>query len=155
LSAQIDIFVWLKYNKTMIKKDKNKPITRVDLDNLYNKLDKSFDAKFDKKFGEVNLFFDKKFGEIDKSLDVKLGKFAEEVILPAVSRIVSGEIGRHRHEMKNYIDVKLAENKGDIISYMKGDQERDKNWKMKVINIFKREKIANPQELEILINLLK
>lgn len=128
----------------MPKKDKNGPITKVDLDNLYDKLDKSFDVKFDKKFSEI-----------DKSLDVKLGKFAEEVILPAVGRIVSDEIGKHRHEMKNYIDIKLSENKGDIISYMKGDQERDKSWKMKVINIFKREKIAKPQELEILTNLLK
>ncbi|MDD4901253.1 MAG: hypothetical protein PHS62_04065 [Patescibacteria group bacterium] len=139
----------------MPKKDKNKPIVKADLDSLYDRLDKSFDVKFDKKFGEVNQSFDKKFDEINKSFDVKLGKFAEEVILPAVSRIVSDEVGKHRHEMKNYIDVKLSENKGDIISYMKGDQERDKSWKTKVINIFKREKIANQQELEILINLIK
>lgn len=113
----------------MTKKDKNKPIVKADLDNLYEKLDNSFDDK--------------------------LGKFAEEVILPAVGRIISDGIGKHWHEMKNYIDVKLSETKGDIISYMKGDQERDKNWKMKVINIFKREKIAKPQELEMLANLLK
>ena len=83
----------------MSKKDKNNPIIKADLDNLYNRLDQSFDVK----------------------LDIKLGKFAEEVILPAVGRIVSDEIGKHRHEMKNYIDAKLSENKGDIISYMKGD----------------------------------
>lgn len=98
---------------------------------MYNRLDQSFDVKFDKKFGEI-----------DKSFDVKLGRFAEEVILPAVSRIISDEIGKRHHEMKNYIDVKLPENKGDIISYMKGDRERDKSWKIKIVSILKREKLA-------------
>lgn len=117
----------------MKKQDKNKPLIKTDLDNLYNKLDKSIDLKF----------------------DVKLGKFTEEVLLPAVNNIISDEIGKHRHEMKNYIDSKLAETKGDIISFMKGDQERDKNWKYKVINILKRAKIAKPPEVEILTNLIR
>ncbi|MFH1233922.1 MAG: hypothetical protein V1649_04740 [Patescibacteria group bacterium] len=156
----------------MIKNNKTESIIKADLndlsdkleksfDNRLQKLDQSFDVKFDKKFKELDLSFDvkfdvkfdKKFKKLDKSIDVKLCKFAEEVILPAVSNIVSGEIGKHRHEMKNYIDSKLMENKGDIISFIKGDKERDKNWKFKIINILERKKLANPQELKILTNL--
>lgn len=76
-------------------------------------------------------------------------------MLPAVNDIVSNEIGKHRHEMKNYIDSKLSETKGDIISFIKGDQERDKTWKYKVVDILKRKKIAKPEEAEILANLIR
>lgn len=34
------------------------------------------------------------------------------------------------------------------------DKERDKSWKFKIINILEREKLAKPQELEILANLI-
>ncbi|MFH0956147.1 MAG: hypothetical protein V1801_02980 [Candidatus Falkowbacteria bacterium] len=117
----------------MKKQEKNKPLIKADLDNLYNRLDKSF--------------------------DLKLGKFTEEVILPAVENIVDQKLdskfGKHTHEMKSYIDSKLAETKGDIISFMQGDQERDKNWKYKIINILKREKLAKPEEIKILANLIR
>lgn len=88
-----------------------------------------------------------------------LAEFTEEVLLPAVKDIVKDEIkieiGEHRHEMKDYIDSKLAETKGDIISYIKGDKERDKNWKVKVINILKRQKLAKPEEIQILSDLIR
>lgn len=121
----------------MKKQDKNKPLVKADLDNLYNRLDKSIDLKF----------------------DIKLGKFTEEVILPAVENIMDqkldSKLGKFNHEMKNHIDSKLTETKGDIISFMKGDQERDKNWKYKIINILKREKLAKPEEVKILSNLIR
>ncbi len=88
-----------------------------------------------------------------------LAEFTEEVLLPAVKDIVKDEIkieiGKHRHEMKDYIDSKLAETKGDIISYIKGDKERDKSWKIKVINILKRQKLAKPEEIRILSDLIR
>ena len=92
-----------------------------------------------------------------------LGEFTKDVLLPAVKNIVKDtvkeeiktEIGKHRHDMKIYIDSKISENKGDIISYIKGDRERDKNWKIKVVNILKRGKLAKPQELKILIDLIR
>jgi len=89
----------------------------------------------------------------------ELGEFTEDVLLPAVKDIIQEEIaveiGKHRHEMKAYIDSKMEENKGDIISYIKGDRERDKNWKVKIVNILKREKLAKPQEIKILVNLIR
>jgi phosphomannomutase len=40
------------------------------------------------------------------------------------------KIGKHYHETKSYIDDKLADTKGDIIAYIKGDRVRDKNWEL-------------------------
>ncbi|MEK7068165.1 MAG: hypothetical protein AAB956_04160 [Patescibacteria group bacterium] len=89
----------------------------------------------------------------------KLAEFTEAVVLPAVKEIVkeevSLEIGRHRHEMKMYIDSKLAETKGDIIAFIKGDKERDKNWKIKIIEILKRQKLVKVDELNMLLALAR
>lgn len=89
----------------------------------------------------------------------ELGEFTEDILLPAIENIVEEKVDtaieKHRHEMKAYIDDKMGETKGDIISYIKGDQERDKSWKVKVVNILKRERIAKPQELKILVDLIR
>jgi len=88
-----------------------------------------------------------------------LAEFTKEVLLPAVGRILDDKLdvrfGEFKHEMKDYIDSKMAETKGDIISFMKGDQSRDKNWKMKVVNILKRQKLAKPDEIRILTDLIR
>src|SRR3989339_78658 len=94
-----------------------------------------------------------------KELGEVLGTFAEDVLLPAVERIVDEKIdqklAKHTHEMKDYIDSKLADQKGDIIEYIKGEQERDNNWKLKVVEILKRNKLANPKELELLTDFVR
>ncbi|OGF26646.1 hypothetical protein A2242_01680 [Candidatus Falkowbacteria bacterium RIFOXYA2_FULL_47_9] len=125
-----------------------------------------------------------------KELGEVLGTFAEDVLLPAVERIVDEKIyqklAKHTHEMKDYIDSKLADQKGDIIEYIKGehtnemkkyidstldsklanqkgdiiavikgDRERDNNWKLKVVEILKRNKLANPKELELLTDFVR
>ncbi|MDP2830544.1 MAG: hypothetical protein Q8O21_00580 [bacterium] len=88
-----------------------------------------------------------------------LAEFTEEVLLPAVENIVDQKLdkrlAKQTHDMKNYIDSKLTETKGDIISYIKGDKERDKSWKIKVINILKRQKLAKPEEIRILSDLIR
>ena len=88
-----------------------------------------------------------------------LGQFTEEVLLPAVENIVDQKLdkrfAKHTYEMKDYIDGKLSETKGDIITYIKGDRERDNGWKMKIVNILKREKLIKPQELKILADLIR
>ena len=64
-------------------------------------------------------------GEVKEVVSEVLGEFTEDVLLLSIDKIVDNrideKIGKHRHEMKNYIDEKLASTKGDIISYMKGD----------------------------------
>ena len=88
-----------------------------------------------------------------------LGGFTEDVLLPSVERIFNEKIdqkfAKHAYEMKNYIDGKLADQKGDIIAYIKGDRERDRSWKMKVIEILKKSKLAKPQDITMLINFVR
>jgi hypothetical protein len=94
-----------------------------------------------------------------KELIETLGVFAEDALLPAIESMmdekIDSKLAKHTHEMKDYIDSKLAEQKGDIISYIKGDKERDTNWKLKVLDILKKNKLANPRELELLTNFVK
>ncbi|MBI4779419.1 hypothetical protein HY797_03135 [Candidatus Falkowbacteria bacterium] len=132
----------------MKKQDRNKPLAKADLDNLYNRLDKSVDIKFGRFAEEVILPAVENI--VDQKLDSKFGKFSHEI-----DQKLDSKLGKFNHEMKSYIDSKLAETKGDIISFMKGDQERDKNWKYKIISILKREKLAKPEEVKILANLIR
>jgi len=109
-----------------------------------------------------------------KELVEVLGTFAEDVLLPAVENIMDEKmdkrfakhthemgnmmdqkLAKHTNEMKNYIDSNLAEQKGDIISYIKGDKERDSSWKLKVLDILKRNNLAKPKELELLADFVK
>lgn len=96
-----------------------------------------------------------------------LAEFTEEVLLPAIKdivkdtvknetdKIIDFKLGKHNIKLRDYIDTKLAETKGDIISYMKGDQERDKNWKLKVVKILDRKKLAKPDEIKFLKDLVR
>ncbi len=97
--------------------------------------------------------------KIKKATREDFMEFTDDVLLPAIENIVDDKLdkrfGEHTHEMKSYIDSKLTENKGDIIAYIKGDQERDKNWKIKILGVLKREKIIKPQELKILSDLIR
>lgn len=100
-----------------------------------------------------------------------LGKFTEQVLLPAIKTIVEDsfkgeafkaafrtefkksyaeESGKLKHELKDYIDEKLSNTKGDIIYYIKNgkERERDKNWKDRATEIFENNKLAEPQELQ-------
>jgi len=96
--------------------------------------------------------------------------FTEDILLPAVENMMDSKFSEHTHkmentidrklaknthEMKDYIDSKLADQKGDIIAVVKSDRERDNNWKLKVVEILKRNKLANPKELELLIDFVR
>lgn len=90
---------------------------------------------------------------------IDLAEFTEDVLLPGVERIVDDkvkkEIGAFRHDIKDYIDVKLGETKGDIIAVIKGEKEKDKSFKTKVVEIFKRNKLGDQREIEFLEALIQ
>lgn len=85
--------------------------------------------------------FDKKFKE-------GLAEFTEEVLLPAVEMIVDGKIAQSNHEMKSYLDDKLAETKGDIIAVIKGEKQKDVKFKQDVVDVFKQNKLVNHDKIE-------
>ncbi|MFA5188684.1 MAG: hypothetical protein WC460_04965 [Patescibacteria group bacterium] len=96
----------------------------------------------------------------------ELAEFTEETLLPAVEKIVDDKLeeklenklnakfGEFKHEIKSYIDDKLADTKGDIIAVIKGEKERDRSFKEKVVEIFKRNKLADRKEAELLESLI-
>jgi hypothetical protein len=89
------------------------------------KIEDSFDRKFDEKF--------------DKGLDKKLDlRFAKQT-----------------YELKSYVDSKAQEAKGDIIAFIKGDKERDRQWKMKILEIVERKKLTGQNEIKILTDLIR
>lgn len=83
-----------------------------------------------------------------------LGEYTEEVVLPAVREIVKDEvqkeIGEFRTEIKDYMDGKLNSLRGDLISVMKGEHDRDRSWKKKILDIIKRNKLAPDDEIDLL-----
>lgn len=87
-----------------------------------------------------------------------LAEFTEDVLLPAVENIVDDkvkrEIGAFRTEIKDYIDVKLADTKGEIIAAIRGEKEQDKGFKSKLVDMMRYNKINDQAEisaLEVLI----
>jgi len=147
----------------------NNSITKKDLGNLADRLEKSFDEKFEKRFSEsekklderftkaeknLEKKFDERFKESEKKFDVKLGQFTDDVLLPAISEVIRKEIGAHRYEMKDYIDKKMAENKGDIVAYIKPMTEKDREWKRTVLDVLERHKLARQEELNRLCDLV-
>ena len=108
--------------------EKDNSITKKDLNNLADRLEKNFNER--------------------------LGQFTDDVLLPAISEIVRKEIGAHRYDMKVYIDSKMSENKGDIIAYIKPITQKDKEWKRIVIDVLEKHKLARQEELKRLCDLV-
>ena len=52
---------------------------------------------------------------IDERLPLLLGQFTDEVLLPAVERIVHDEIAASEHRLKVWVDEKLVDLRGDLV----------------------------------------
>ena len=46
-------------------------------------------------------------------------------------------------------------NNKNVITYIESDLERDRKWKLKIMDILKRNKLAKPKELELLADFVK
>lgn len=103
------------------------------VDENFRTVDKRFKS-MDKRFESM----DKRFGSMDKrfeSMDKRLGEL--------------------EYNLKSYLDDKLADTKGDIIAVLKGDREKDKIFKLKLLTIIKRNKLANEGELKVMLELIR
>jgi len=87
-----------------------------------------------------------------------LAEFTEVVLLPAVENIVDDkvkrEIGVFRTEIKDYIDVKMGDLKGEIISSqkeviaaIKGEKEKDVKFKKEVVAVFKHNELVDHEKI--------
>jgi hypothetical protein len=107
----------------------------------------------------------------DNFTKADLAEFTEEVLLPAVERIVdykleekleskleeklNAKFGEFRYELKSYIDDKLADAKGEIIASqkeiivaIKGEKEKDVKFKEDVVDVFKSNSLADHKKIE-------
>ena len=99
----------------------------------FDAVDKRFDA-VDKKFDAV----DKRFATVDKKFEA-----------------VDKRFGEMEYNLKLYLDDRLADLKGDIIAVIKGDRERDRAFKVKLLAIIRRNKLAKTNELKLLSELIR
>lgn len=93
--------------------------------------------------------------EIKKDTLHLLGEFTEEVLLPAVDKIVDDKIGTAKIELKDYTHREITKLRGDLVVIVRGDKDRDQTFKTKVVEIFDRNKLAQPDELIILSELAR
>ncbi|NQT49934.1 hypothetical protein HQ571_04530 [Candidatus Kuenenbacteria bacterium] len=94
-----------------------------------------------------------------------LGEFTDTVLLPAIENIIDTKLdgkfdsfeeridlkfAKERHEIKDYIDRKLAVHHSEIVSVFRGEKERDKAYKLKLLSILQRNKLVDESETTVL-----
>lgn len=99
-----------------------------------------------------------------------LAEFTEEVLLPAVERIVESKIdervppivnrivdqklGVHRDQMIDYIDRRLGAAVGELTVTIRGDRERYRDVFMNLIDVLKRNQLINEEEQMRVVKLI-
>lgn len=94
----------------------------------------------------------------DEVLMPAFGQYTEEVVLPAiasqfsefkskVSDFVDKRVLRAQEQITGALGKQLQEAKQEIIKEVKTDRERHKLFNLKVLHIFERSKIAQPEEV--------
>ncbi|MDP3985408.1 MAG: hypothetical protein Q8P82_01470 [bacterium] len=92
-----------------------------------------------------------------------LGEFTEDVLMPAIRDIVkeevrdvvTKEIGSAKSELKDYVDTKISSLRGDLISVIRGERDRDQTFKEKMLEVLKRNKLASEEELSFMAELVR
>lgn len=88
----------------------------------------------------------KGFSQFSKNLDEKLDKrFAAHT--NELKQYVETRLGHQNHDLKVYIDDKLADQTSEI--FLRIDK-KDKPFKRKVVDVFKKNRLATTQEIKYL-----
>lgn len=101
------------------------------------------------------------FKEFGETFKLEMSEFLNDSLLPAIDGMIKEESkelrqeiqtenAKLRHELKDYIDRKLATHHADIVSAFRGDAERDKTYKFKILEILDRNKLIDNNEFIIL-----
>ncbi len=91
----------------------------------------------DKRFEAV----DKRFEKADKSADKKIG-------------ILDQKIGKLRSDLIDHVSKTVGSAKGDIIKIIRSDREKHTLFHLKILNIFERNNLVQPEEVEALRELV-
>ncbi len=90
-----------------------------------------------------------------------LVEFANDFLIPAMSDMMDGKIDGLRtemksenvkleHNLKTYIDRKLSDYTTDIFKRLEKESQKDKDYKQKVIEILKKNKIGTGEDIAFL-----
>lgn len=107
----------------------------------------------------------KKYKKEDLQQSVTLGvllDYTDEFLIPKITEIVTDivEISVNKsnaslkHELKEYIDQKLGDYTSDIFKRLDKKYQKDKQFKEKVVDLFKKHKIGTAEELAFLDGLV-
>ncbi len=107
---------------------------------MYRKRQKITIENIAKSVGDLALITKRGFEQVDKRFEK-----IEKRLTGAEAVMVT----------KDYLDDKLADLKGDIITIIKGDRERDQIFKTKILEIIQRNKLARRNEIKLLAGLIK
>ncbi len=106
--------------------------------------------------------------EEELSKPVTLGvlfEFTEEVLLPRMSdlmeeKIIQSEVrtegrlqkalAQQTHDLKDYIDRKLADHTAEMFRRLDERYKKDKQFKEKILELFKRNNIGTPEDIAYL-----
>lgn len=98
-----------------------------------------------------------KLSRADLEKPVTLGvlfEFTDEVLLPRISDLievkVDEKIARLEHNLKSYIDDKLADYTSDIFKRLEKKEIKEKEFKRKVVELFKKHDIGTSEDLAFL-----
>lgn len=92
---------------------------------------------------------------VDKQIDNvrnEIGEVRGEI--GDVRKDLGGQIGKLRSELIDHVTRTVNNARGDIIQSIKTDRERHKLFHEKILNIFVRSKLAEPEEVEVLRELV-
>lgn len=92
-------------------------------------------------------------------------EYTDQFLIPAMSEIIKGESGtikteiktemkaemaKLEHNLKSYIDDKLANYTSDIFKRLERTFQRDKAFKEKLVDVLKKNKIGTAEEIAFL-----
>ncbi len=110
--------------------------------------------------------FQKKKSDLNKvvTLGVLL-EYTDEFLLPRIGEMfqdsekrmkeeINAANGKLNHDLKVYIDQKLADYTSDIFKRLDKKYQKDKEFKEKVVELFQRHKIGSAEELAFLKGLV-
>ncbi|MBU4332106.1 hypothetical protein KKD19_04450 [Patescibacteria group bacterium] len=96
--------------------------------------------------------------KLNKPMTLKtLGEFSEQVLLPAVDRMIDKKLDKTKDELEEKMDRVKGEtfenmeyNKKEILQELKKEKEKNAQHRTIATDIFEKHNLANPEELEIL-----
>ena len=102
----------------------------------------------DEQIGDVR----REIGGVREDLGGQIGKLRSD--LDDTRKDLGGQIGKPRSDLIDHVTRTVSTAQGDIMQSIKTDRERHKLFHEKLLSIFERSKIAKPEEVAVLRELV-